>query len=166
MLSGSDEQTRTLARQGFARFAEEQRALARYLLDRLQHSLDDAAIELGHMLAVAIYLSFESAPGVRLLSSSEDAVAAADASLGADEELRQSDPMDALESEDIVAIEQPALVAFLNEHIGLTLEKHAGSIDVDHVAVVFRAILVEILALSHAVLPPPGHPASSAEPTA
>lgn len=166
MLSGSDEQTRHLARQGFDRLAHEQRALARYLLDRLAHSLDDAALELGHMLAVAIYLSFESAPGVRLLSSSEDAVAAADASLGADEELRQSDPMDALESEDIVAIEQPALVAFVNEHIGLTLEKHAGSIDVDHVAIVFRAILVEILALSHAVLPPPGHVASSSEPMA
>jgi hypothetical protein len=65
-----------------------------------------------------------------------------------------------------VAIEQPALVAFVNEHIGLTLAKHAGSIDVDHVAVVFRAILVEILALSHAVLPPPGHLASSSEPMA
>ena len=56
-----------------------------------------------------------------------------------------------------------ALVAFVNEHIGLTLAKHAGSIDVDHVAVVFRAILVEILALSHAVLPPPGHSAFVAE---
>jgi hypothetical protein len=166
MLSGSDEQTRNLSRQGFERFAEEQPPLARYLLDRLQHSLDHAALELGHMLAVAIYLSFESAPGVRLLSSSEDAVAAADASLVADEELRQSDPMDALESEDIVAIEQPALVAFVNEHIGLTLEKHAGSIDVDHVAVVFRAMLVEILVLSHAVLPPPGQLVTQTEPMA
>ncbi len=166
MLCGSDEQTRNLAREGLERLSREQRALARYLLERLQHSLDDAALELGHMLAVAIYMSFESTPGVRLSSSSEDAVAAADASLGADEELRQGDPMDALESEDIVAIEQPALVAFVNEHIGLTLEKHAGSIDVDHVAVVFRAILVEILALSHAVLPPPGQPALPAEPMA
>ena len=64
--------------------------------------------------------------GTRLRGSTEDAVAAADASLGADEELRRSDPMDALDSEDIVAIEQPALVSFVNEHIGRTLEKHAG----------------------------------------
>lgn len=166
MLSGSDEQTRDLAREGFGRFSDEQPALARYLLERFQRSLDEAALELGHLLAVAIHMSFKSAPGVRLGSSGEDAVLAADASLGADEELRQSDPMDALDSEDIVSIEQPALVAFVNEQVGLTLEKHAGSIDVDHVAVVFRAILVEILALSHAVLPPPGHRASPTEPMA
>jgi hypothetical protein len=146
MLSGDDDQSRSRAREGFERFYAEQGSLARYLSDRLSLSLDESALALGQMLA--------------------DAVAAADAALGADEELRRSDPMDALDSEDIVAIEQPALVAFVNEHIGLTLEKHAGSIDVDHVAVVFRAILVEILALSHAVLPPPGYPAAQAEPMA
>lgn len=163
MLSGSDAQARRLAREGFERLEAEQRALARYLLQRLSHSLDEAAIALGHMLAVAVFMAFESSPGIRLRGSTEDDVAAVDASLGADEELRRGDPMDALDSEDIVAIEQPALVAFVNEHVGLTLEKHAGSIDVDHVAVVFRAILVEILALSHSVLPPPGSAMSKAE---
>ena len=57
----------------------------------------------------------------------------------------------------------PALVAFANEHVGLTLERHAGAIDVDQVALVFRAILVEIIALSQAVLPPPGHVASGGD---
>lgn len=166
MLSGNDEQARHLARDGFERFNAEQGALARYLLDRLSHSLDDAALALGHMLAVAVFMAFESSPGTRLRGSTEDDVAAAEASLGADEALRRNDPMDALDSEDIVAIEQPALVAFVNEHIGLTLEKHAGTIDVDHVAVVFRAILVEILALSHSVLPPPGFPRDAGEPMA
>ena len=84
----------------------------------------------------------------------------------ADEELRRGDPMDALDSEDIVAIEQPALVSFVNEHIGLTLDEHAGSVDVDHVAAVFRVILIEILALSHAVQPPPGHSTVRGEPMA
>jgi hypothetical protein len=166
MLSGADDQTKNLARDGFERFNAEQQALARYLLARLSHSLDVAALALGHMLAVAVFMAFESSPGTRLCSLTDDAVAAADAALGADEELRRSDPMDALDSEDIVAIEQPALVAFVNEHVGLTLEQHAGSIDVDHVAVVFRAILVEILALSHAVLPPPGYPMAHVEPMA
>jgi hypothetical protein len=166
MLSGADDQTRSFARDGFDRFNVEQRALARYLLDRLSHSLDEAALALGQMLAVAVFMAFESSPGTRLSTLTDDAVAAADAAFGADEELRRSDPMDALDSEDIVAIEQPALVAFVNEHIGLTLEKHAGSIDVDHVAVVFRAILVEILALSHGVLPPPGYPTAQIEPMA
>jgi hypothetical protein len=166
MLSGDDDQSRSRAREGFERFYAEQGSLARYLSDRLSLSLDESALALGQMLTVAVFMAFESSPGTRLMCLTDDAVAAADAALGADEELRRSDPMDALDSEDIVAIEQPALVAFVNEHIGLTLEKHAGSIDVDHVAVVFRAILVEILALSHAVLPPPGYPAAQAEPMA
>jgi hypothetical protein len=166
MLSGSDEQARSLAREGLERFNTEQRALARYLLERLSHSRGDAALALGQMLTVAVFMAFESSPGTRLRGSTEDEVAAADASLGADEELRRNDPMDALDSEDIVAIEQPALVSFVNEHIGRTLEKHAGSIDVDHVAAVFRAILVEILALSHSVLPPPGFPIDQSEPMA
>jgi hypothetical protein len=166
MLSGADDQARSLAREGFERLGSEQRALARYLSARLSQQLDEAALGLGRTLAVAVFLAFESSSDARLSPLSDDAVAAADAAFAADEELRRSDPMDALDSEDIVAIEQPALVAFVNEQIGLTLERHAGSIDVDHVATVFRAILVEILALSHAVLPPPGYPTAQAEPMA
>ena len=83
-------------------------------------------------------------------------MAAADLALTADEELRRSDPRDALDSEDIVAIDQPALVAFVNEHIERTLAQNAVAVDVDDVDIVFRAILVEILALSQAVAPPPG----------
>jgi hypothetical protein len=167
MLSGTDDRTRSLAREAFDRFNTEQRALSRYVLERLQRSLDEAALALGRMLVVAVFLAFESVPGLRLRRSTQDEVSAADAALSADEELRRTDPMDALDSEDIVAIEQPALVAFVNEHIGRTLEKHAGTIDVDHVAAVFRAVLVEILTLSQAVEPPPGHsPARGREPMA
>ncbi len=157
MLSGADDRSRGLAREGFERFDAEQQPLRRYLLGKLPPSLDEVATTLGYMLAVAVFVAFESTPGLRLHAITEDGVAAADAALTADEELRQNDPMDALDSEDIVAIEQPALLSFVNEHIGRTLEQHAGSIDVDHVALVFRAILVEILALSHAVLAPPGY---------
>ena len=93
-------------------------------------------------------------------------MAAADLALTADEELRRSDPRDALDSEDIVAIDQPALVAFVNEHIERTLAQNAVAVDVDDVDVVFRAILVEILALSQAVAPPPGSEAMDQEPMA
>ncbi len=159
LLSGTDEQRRAFVRERFDRLSLAHPGLARYLQARLPPSLDGAAAALGQMLAVAVYLAFESTPGLRSRPAGDDLLAATDAALGADEALRQSDPMDALDSEDIVAIEQPALVAFVNEHVGLTLERHAGAIDVDQVAVVFRAILVEILALSQAVLPPPGHAA-------
>jgi hypothetical protein len=159
LLSGADEQRRTLVRERFERLGLAHPGLGRYLQSRLSPALDSAALALGQMLAVAVYLAFESTPGLRVRPVNDDLVAATDAMLGADEALRQSDPMDALDSEDIVAIEQPALVGFLNEQVGLTLEQHAGSIDVDQVALVFRATLVQILALSQAVLPPPGHAA-------
>jgi hypothetical protein len=165
-FAGVDTRARELAAEVFERFSTEQQELAQYMASKLTHSLDDAALALGHMLGVAVFAAFESVPGARLRRLSADAVAAADAALGADEELRRLDPLDALDSEDIVAIEQPALVAFVNQHVGLTLEKHAESIDVDDVAVVFRAILVEILALSHAVVAPPGYPVGREEPMA
>jgi hypothetical protein len=163
LLSGTDEQRRAFVRERFDRLSLAHPGLARYLQGRLPPALDNAALALGQMLAVAVHLSFESTPGLRSRPADDDLVAAADAALGADEALRRSDPMDALDSEDIVAIEQPALVAFVNEHVGLTLERHAGAIDVDQVALVFRAILVEILALSQAVLPPPGHSAGDGD---
>jgi hypothetical protein len=163
LLSGSDEQQRAFVRERLERLSAAHPGLARYLRGRWQLAPDAAASALGQMLAVAVFTAFESAPGLRLRPVSDDLVAASDAALGTDEALRQSDPMDALDSEDIVAIEQPALVAFVNEHVGLTLERHAGSIDIDQVALVFRAILVEILALSQAVLPPPGHAAGEGE---
>lgn len=165
-FAGVDARARELAAEGFERFSTEQQELAQYMAGKLTHSLDEVALALGHMLGVAVFVAFESFPGTRLRRLSADAVAAADAALGADEELRRLDPLDALDSEDIVAIEQPALVAFVNQHVGLTLEKYADSVDVDHVAVVFRAILVEILALSHAVVAPPGYPVGREEPMA
>jgi hypothetical protein len=152
-LATLDARAERLVREGHERFSVEQPAVARYLIERLPPSLDGVALALGRMLSVAVFLAFEALPTGVLRAVSADTVASADVSLGADEELRRADPMDALETEDIVAIEQPALVAFVNQHVGLTLQKHAETVDVDHVAVVFRAILVEILALSHAVSP-------------
>jgi hypothetical protein len=118
------------------------------------------------MLALAVYVGFESFAGSALGALTAEAVAAADLALSADEELRRSDPRDALDSEDIVAIDQPALVAFVNDHIERTLEQHAEVVDVDDVDVVFRTILVEIVALSHAVAPPPGTAPFGEEPQA
>jgi len=155
-LAGAELRAERLAAEGYQRLKSEQRPLAEYLMERLPHSFDEVALDLGRMLSVAVFMAFEALPTGVLRSASADAVASADAALGADEELRRADPVDALDSEDIVAIEQPALVAFVNRQIGLALEKHAESVDVDDVASVFRSILVEILVLSQAVAPPDG----------
>jgi hypothetical protein len=144
------------SREHLARFAAAQPALSRYLRQRFEQPLDTAALALGQGLAASVFLAFEAAFGDRLGVATEDAVSGVELSLSADEALRQSDPMDALDSEDIVGIEQPALVAFVNEQLDETLEQHARSIDVDHVAVIFRAVLIQILVLSQAVAAPPG----------
>jgi len=143
-------------REGLERLAAAQPALARFLRQRFEQPLDATALALAQTLVARVFVAFESAFGERLGVATDDAVSLVEHSLATDEALRQSDPMDALDSEDIVGIEQPALVAFVNERIDETLDQHARSIDVDHVAVVFRTILVQILVLSQAVAPPPG----------
>lgn len=158
-LSSVDERARRLALEARDRLAAGQGPLCEYLASRLRESLDERALSLGRMLTVGVFMAFEGAAAAPLETADVDAVAAADASLAADEELRRADPLDPLESEDIVAIEQPALVGFVNDHVARVLEAYAESIDVDDVAAVFRAILVEIIALSHAVRRPPGYPA-------
>ena len=155
-FGGADESARRLATEGLERLRTQQQALADYLSQHLSEQLDEKARALGYMLAVAVFAAFERLPRVELRTMDADAVRAIEATLGADEELRRTDPVDALDSEDIIAIEQPALVAFVNDHVGRTLELHADGIDVDDVGAVFRAILVQILVLSAAVPPPPG----------
>jgi len=156
-FSSADGRARQVAQASFERLNTQQPALTQYLAHKFSDSLDDTALALGHMLAVAVFVGFEGFAGRALRSLSTEAVAAADLALSADEELRRIDPQDALDSEDIVAIDQPALVAFVNEHIERTLDQHTDAVDVDDVDTVFRAILVEIVALSHAIAPPPGH---------
>ena len=157
-FSAADERARQAAQAGLERLRSEQPALYDYLRAQLPESLDETALALGHMLVVSVFLAFASFAGDALQRLSVDAVAAADLALETDEDLRRSDPQDPLDSEDIIAVEQPALIAFINEHIERTLHRHAGSVDVDDVAMVFRTILVVIVALSHAVAPPPGYP--------
>jgi hypothetical protein len=165
-FSAADGRAQQLARASYERLTAQQPALTAYLARKLSASLDDTALALGHMLGVAVYVGFESFAGNALRALTPEAVEAADLALSADEELRRSDPRDALDTEDIVAIDQPALVAFVNEHIERTLEQHADVVDVDDVDVVFRAILVEIVALSHAVAPPAGYAPLAEEPQA
>jgi hypothetical protein len=165
-FSAADERARQLARSGHERLKAEQPALAEYLAQSWPPSLDETALALGQMLAVAVFLAFEAFSPSPLELLSAESLGAACLGLDADEELRRSDPTDPLDSEDIIAIEQPALVAFINDHLGRTLERHADSVDVDDVALVFRTLLVEIIALSHVVPRPPGYPAALDEPLA
>jgi hypothetical protein len=162
-LADDDERARAQLDQAFERFERTQPVLAAHVAEHLARPLDETALALGYFVTLAVWLSFEAAFGTHLEPVSEDALRATAESLELDEELRRSDPAEALDTDDVVAMEQPHLVGFVHEHIDATLEAHAESIDVDDVHATYRLVLLEVLALSYSVERPSGYPVAKTE---
>jgi hypothetical protein len=144
----------------FSRFEATQPALSARLEDALERrGLDETARTLGYFLGVCVWLAFDKQFGAQLGRVDEVAVRAEADALELEGEIRT--PNDALDAEDIVAREQPALMEFVHEHIDVGLENEPA--DVDDVHAIYRIVLVELLSLSHAVAPHPGVPARRSE---
>lgn len=138
----------------FERFERTQPALAQRAADILARPLDETALALGYFLTIAVWLAFERSFGARLGEVTEEEHAAAGAALELEEQLRATHVTEPLELEDVMSIEQPSILAFVNEHVDAALEPQEGDtreVDVDDVHLVYRNILVQTLALSHAV---------------
>ena len=159
-LSAEDqEKTRGELDRAFARFEETQEHLAGFVADVLARPLDDAALALGYFLSISVWLGFERAFPRRIGCVSEEAIQATQAAVALEEELRAEHGEEPLDVDDVVAIEQPGILRFVNDHVDAALEVGDGSgneIDVDDVHVVYRAILVLTLALSQSVAPEKG----------
>jgi hypothetical protein len=152
----------------FGRFEQTQCALAHQAAQTLARPLDETALALGYFLTIAVWLAFERAFGARLIEVDDQALEAAESALALEEELRATHSEEPLELEDVMAIEQPAILAFVNEHVEAALEpgdghghavpagREAREVDVDDVHAVYRNVLVMTLALSHAVSPASG----------
>ena len=143
----------------FGRFERTQPALSTHVTQVLSRPLDETALALGYFLTISVWLAFERAFGARLHEVSEDELRAAESALALEEELRAAHADEPLELDDVMAIEQPGVLAFVNEHVDAALEpgEHdAREVDVDDVHAVYRTVLVMILALSHAVSPASG----------
>lgn len=150
----------------FGRFEQTQPALAQQAAQVLARPLDETALALGYFLTIAVWLAFERAFGVRLGEVDEQALEAAQSALTLEEELRATHADEPLELEDVMAIEQPGILSFVNEHVEAALEPGEGQpsgesreprdVDVDDVHAVYRNVLVMTLALSHAVSPASG----------
>lgn len=162
-LAEDDEQARAQLDEAFERFERTQPVIAAHVGEVLSRSLDETALALGYFLALAVWLAFEQAHGEHIDEVSQEQVSATDELLKLDEELRQNDPAEALDTDDVVAMEQPHLVEFVHEHVDATLEAHAEEVDVDDVHVVYRLVLVEVLALSYSVQRPAGFPVAKTE---
>lgn len=163
LSDGDDDVTRRQLDEAFGRFEQRQPVLAAHLSTTLARPLDETALGLGYFLAIAIWLGFEQVHGVHVTQVGEQELAATRELLALDEQLRRADPSDVLETDDVVAMEQPELLEFVHDHVDITLESHADDIDVDDVHEVYRAILTEILALSYAVERPAGFPVARTE---
>jgi hypothetical protein len=84
----------------------------------------------------------------------ETALGGVEEALQLDEQIRLSDPAEAVDSDDVVAMEQPDVLAFVHEHLDAALEANAEEVDVDDVHGIYHVVLIEVLALSYAVSPP------------
>ena len=149
----------------FKRFEATQPALSARLEDALERrGLDETARTLGYFLGVCVWLAFDRQFGNRVGRVDETGARAAGDALDLESELRAAQPNDALEVDDVVAREQPSLMAFVREHVDVALDGATGrDIDVDDVYAIYRVVLVELLSLSHAIAPHPGAPARRGE---
>lgn len=144
----------------FHELDKQQPAMARYLAREVDRVSDETAQALGHFLGVAVHGAFVAAFGTRLRSVDDRVLETAIASMDWDEELRRGAPDEVLESDDVVAIGQPHLVAFVREQLEAALEADEDGdppdVDLEAVDAIYRAILVEIMAFSQVVAPPRG----------
>ena len=130
--------------------------LATFLSEEIAARKDEVAQSLGYFLIVAVYLVFREAFPTRLGEIDKAALAAAVDSLETDEALRAEASDEVLESDDVIAMGQPAVLDFVQQHLQEALEVAGDEADLDELDDVYRAVLVEVIALSQCVEPPPG----------
>ncbi len=162
-LAEDDDDSRQQLDDAFTRFEKTQPALADRIATVLAKPLDETALALGYFLTLAIWLAFDETFGKDLQEVSETALTSVEEALALDEQIRLADPAEAVDSDDVVAMEQPDVLAFVQEHLDAALEANASEVDVDDVHEIYRVVLIEVLALSYAVRPPSNWAALSSE---
>ncbi|MEZ4370858.1 MAG: hypothetical protein AB7S68_17485 [Polyangiaceae bacterium] len=163
VFASEDDDTRERLDDAFDDFEERQSTLSDFATEVLARNLDETALALGYFLVLAVWMAFDNYHAESLQEVSRDLLTATEESLTLDEQLRIGDPAEPLDSDDVVAMEQPHVLEFINEHLDATLEAHADQVDVDDVQVVYRMVLVCVLVLSYAVEPPAGYPVAKTE---
>ncbi len=148
---------------GYSELDRLQPTIALWMADELSRMRDELVQSVGYFLSVTVYLAFREAFPTRLREVDEGMLQIAEATLTADEELRAEDPLEILDSDDVLAISQPSLVAYVQHHVGEALDQGEGEVDLDELDRVYRALLVQVIALSHAVASPTGELGPSRE---
>ncbi len=154
---GTDEElTELRLNEAYEAFERKQPVLAGRIGTAMARGSDEVAMALGYFLSLVIFEGFDKSFGERLAQVDDIGIDSVQEALELDEQIRGSDPVEAVDSDDVVAMEQPHALDFINEHIDAALDVHAGEVDVEAVHKMYRVILIEVLALSYAVAPPAG----------
>jgi len=153
-LGDDDESLQEILDAGYHEMDRLQPHLAEWLAEQVSSRNDELAQSVGYFLVVTVYLAFREAFPTRLGAVDESALRLALETLEVDEELRANDPTEVFESDDVIAMGQPALIAYVQHHFDEALAQAEGSPDLDAFDGVYRAILIEVIALSHAVQAP------------
>lgn len=138
----------------FGRFESAQPILSSRISEALGKPIDETALALGYFLTLSVWLSFDRAFGGHLAEVGEVELESVEEALALDEQIRLADPAEVVDSDDVIAMEQPHVLSFINEHLEAALEANADTVDVDEVHAIYRLVLIEVLALSYAVKPP------------
>lgn len=147
----------------FEDFEEQQPALASHVGQILSRPLGEATMALGFFLSLSIWLAFDRVHGAAVQVVTEGELHSTRELMSLDEALRMAEPQEALETVDVIGMEQPALIEFIHQHLEATLDIRHTAIDANELQLIYRTILVEVLALSYAVQTPSGFPVSKAE---
>src|SRR6187431_2834229 len=163
LLLSEQNETSELLDDAFERFDLSQEALSRQLGAVLARPLGETALALGYFLCLSVWMAFDRSYGGFLSEVSEEELGATEELLLLDENLRKNDPQERLETDDVIAMEQPALVRFIHEHLEAALDAHGSKVQLEDLQSIYRLVLVEMLALSYAVRPPLGYPVLKSE---
>lgn len=146
-----------------ARYEAEQPVMASRLSALLDDVDDETAVAVGFFLEIVIYATFVRAFAARLRPVTLDLLRGTEESVHVEEELRADHPEEPLEVDDVLRAEQPAIVTFIEEHMAAVLETGddgdaqdvaGAAVDVEDLQRVYRHVMVTVLTLSHAVMPP------------
>ncbi len=156
-LGGDEAALQRALDRGFRDLSRRHPALAAWLSDVVSDRRDELAQSLGYFLVVTVFQAFQEAFPSRLGEVDRTTLDVAEASLEFDRRLRAEDGNEPLDSDDVVAMGQPAVVEFVHHHIAQAIEQGGSELDVDDLDRIYRAVLVEVIALTRAVQAPPGH---------
>ncbi len=147
----------------FEDFEARQPILADHVGEVLSRPLQDASVALGYFLSVSIWAAFDQTLGTSMDPISVDELRSTTELFALDQDLRGETSGEGLDTDDVVAMEQPALVEFVHESIQATLRAQNGQLDSEEMGEVYRMLLIQILALSYAVRSPAGFPLTKSE---